>query len=545
MKPRPDAPDAARKALRPTAHPQPLPREPLARAMRAFRESRLDALRHAVPPPCRHAGVTLLIYAFPSSPSPAAWEPFEFALRQSRAVLGHLPAVVVVPQGAALPAPWASLPDLEVQEEPTLRPGDIASMSDDCLLRLYRRFSTRHVLIVQADGWPMHDALEDFLRFDYVGAPSVSPGWRSRVADALGLTVLNGGFSLRSRRLCHTMARLARLLPRRPDTPEDRLYSRLRWLRPWLRFPSAAVARRFSEDALDGRLPPAPESSPMGFHRDSTFRALYAHEPPLTVVSVVRDWACYRRCLAENPHLRGARFLPCDNTRENRPIPERYNAAIAALPPETSGWVLFAHEDFAPQEDPRPLLARRNPLFPCSLIGSRLVGGLAVLPFGRLSDSARDGSRPHLNRPPLPYGTLLGNYTENTDCCALFVHVEALRAWKLRFDPRCAWDLYVEDLCFSYLIASGHGLPVLPLRAHHYSRGNARTQRFTETLAYLNRKYADYCFAGGTCALLIGSPSRAIRWVNGLLGVANLLLFGVPRALTAWMKGEGKAPKAP
>ena len=49
MKPRPGAPAAARKALRPTAHPQPLPREPLAPAMRAFRGSRLDAHPAATP----------------------------------------------------------------------------------------------------------------------------------------------------------------------------------------------------------------------------------------------------------------------------------------------------------------------------------------------------------------------------------------------------------------------------------------------------------------------------------------------------------------
>ena len=501
--------------MRPT--PQPLPRDLLSRALDETRAQRLDALRQQAIPSCRYPTVTLLIYAFPEGETEAAWAPFEFALRQSWAVLGAMTTVAVVPAEARVPPCFAALPNLTLQREPTLRPGSLASMNADCLRRLYRRFTTGHVLLVQADGWPVRDELAPFLRYDCVGAPNVTPGWRAVVADALGLTVLNGGFSLRSRRLCRAVTALTPRWLTRGQVAEDQIYARFRLLRPWLRFPSAAVARGFSEDCLDGLLPPAVTANPMGFHRASTFAALYEKPAPLTVVSVVRDFACYRRCIARNPYLQHARRIVFDNTRENRPIPERYNAFLDAMAPDT-GWILFAHEDFELREDPLPLLARRNPLFPCGLIGSRIVAGCMVLPFGRLSDSERDGSRFHLNAPPLPYGTLLGNRAENTDCCALFIHAQALRFWQLRFDPACPWDLYIEDLCFQFLCRSGHTLSILPLRAHHYSRGNPFSERLQQARAHLDRKYAAYCLAGGTCALTIGHrPPLRLRAVQGLL----------------------------
>jgi hypothetical protein len=350
--------------------------------------------------------------------------------------------------------------------------------------------------------------LREFLKYDFVGAPNVTPGWRARIADALGLTVLNGGFSLRSRRLCRAVAAFCRCLPPTFAPSEDHVYARFR---AFFRFPSSAIARRFSEDALDGLLPPAPQSTPMGFHRDSTYAVLCDDPKPLTVVSVVRDKACYQRCVRENPYLAGARFVMLDNSVDNVPIPVRYNTFLDEMPEDT-GWIFFAHEDMELREDPRPWLNRRSPLFPCGLIGTRTIANLVILPFGVLSDSDRDGGRMHNNRPPLPYTPFLGNRTENFDCCGFFVHADAFRAWQLRFDPKCMWDLYAEDLCFQFLQRSGHTVSILPLAAHHWSRGNPDTEHFRESLAHLNEKYADDFFAGGTCVFSVGRrPTLCLR----------------------------------
>ena len=501
---------------------QPLPREPLRRAMVARVQADLPRLRLEKPQPCRYPEVTLLIYYFPKQCDDSAFEPFEFAIRQSWSVLGFLPTVIVTHSDAAVPAAFATLEGVTVQVEPALVPGDIHTMSRDCMIKLYRRFETSHVLIIQNDGWPLYDALRDFLKYDFVGAPNVTPGWRSLVADALGKTILNGGFSLRTRWLCRVVSWVCRLTPRTFAPSEDRVYARFR---PFFRFPSAKVARRFSEDALDGLIPPTLEANPMGFHRDSTYEMMWGDKCPLTVVSVVRDHACYQRCVRENPHLKGSRFVCYDNTVENVPIPVRYNAFLDEMPADT-GWIFFAHEDIEVKEDPRLLLKRRSTLFPCGLIGTRIVAGLVILPFGEISDSDRDGGRWHNNRPPLPYTWLLGSRAENFDCCGFFVHADTFRYWKLRFDPACAWDLYAEDLCFQFITKTGHSASILPLAAHHWSRGNPNTERFKQTLAHVNAKYSDVFLAGGTCVFSVGKPPS--KWFR-------LFQFAVHHCFLRWL----------
>lgn len=489
-------------------HPQPLPSAPRLRLMQAQIAMQLPRLRQTPPPPCRYDQVTLLLYYFPQTLEADTFSPFEFALRQTWSVLGWMRTVIVTHCAAAIPAAFAQAYPIEIQEEPSLIPGEIRSMSRDCLVRLHRRFHTKHVLIVQADGWPFEDRLAEFLHYDFVGAPNVTPGWRAKLSDALALTVLNGGFSLRSKRLCRAVSRVCRCLPKTFAPNEDQVYARFRHL---FRFPSAATARCFSEDALDGLLPPAPTAQPMGFHRASTFAMLAPAQTPLTVVSVVRDWACYERCVRQNPHLQGARFVAFDNTEANLPIPERYNAFLESMPADT-GWILFAHEDFELQEDPRPLLNRRSTLFPCGLIGTRTLLQSVILPFGVITDSDRDGARFHVNRPPLPYTGLLGARTENFDCCGFFVHADTFQAWQLRFDPLCKWDLYAEDLCFQFIQKSGHTVSLLPVKAHHWSRGNPNTDHFKAALDHLNAKYADDFFAGGTCVFSVGKrPTWRLR----------------------------------
>lgn len=501
--------------------PRPVPRQWAREWLAEWARARLPALRAAPVPPCRHPGVTLLIYAFPAD---GDFTLFEHAIRQSWAVLGALPTVVVTHDAALVP-PMAGV---ETQVEPTLRPGDVDSMSRDCLTRLHTRFATPRVLVVQDDGFPLRDELDAFLRYDYVGAPNVRPGWRGRVADALGLTVLNGGFSLRSRRVCRWAARAWRL--RRPwarrTPPEDRVYSPLRLL-PWLRFPPAAAAARFSQDTLEGHLPFFDDLPPMGAHRAQTLRAALSPLPRLTVVSAVRDAACHRRCVRENPHLRGARFVAFDNAARNVPIPERYNAFVETMPADTE-WILFAHEDFEVLEDPRPLLRTRPTWFPLGLIGTRFVGEALILPFGRVQDCARDGSGLRTVGAWRWVGRLLGDMVENFDCCGFFVHADLFRRLGLRFDPRCAWDLYAEDFCFQFILRTGHLARLLPLRARHWSRGDARCARFLATRDYLSRKYRDHGFAGGTCTLCVGqrfpfgflTALRALCLARRLLGRA-------------------------
>jgi hypothetical protein len=53
---------------------------------------------------------------------------------------------------------------------------------------------------------------------------------------------------------------------------------------------------------------------------------------------------------------------------------------------------------------------------------------------------------------------------------------------------------------------------LLPVKAHHWSRGNPNTDHFKAALDHLNAKYADDFFAGGTCVFSVGKrPTWRLR----------------------------------
>ena len=172
-------------------------------------------------------------------------------------------------------------PNVELQIEPSLVYGDIHTMSVDCNSKLYTRFSTPYVLIVQDDGYPQRKGLEEFVgKWDYIGALIICDGWKRKLCFALNFGGYNGGFSLRSKRYCEYVSkwwfRFGRfwlsLLSR--HVGEDVIYCFLARLNPyaWLkfRFPPEREAWKFSYDSLNG-LTALPEGiSPFGLHGKAT-----------------------------------------------------------------------------------------------------------------------------------------------------------------------------------------------------------------------------------------------------------------------------------
>lgn len=72
-----------------------------------------------------------------------------------------------------------------------------------CSLELHTIFNTPHAIVCQLDGYPVHWPSWDdgFLNYDYIGAP-----WPASWCPH-NCRVGNGGFSLRSRRLCLELSR--------------------------------------------------------------------------------------------------------------------------------------------------------------------------------------------------------------------------------------------------------------------------------------------------------------------------------------------------
>ncbi len=155
--------------------------------------------------------VTILVYTFPRpGGEAAAFSGIAAAVDRTWSKVGRLKTVVVASHRFdALDGFAAQNPNVEVQVEPTLVPGDIRTMSMDCIKRLHKRFSTPYVLIVQDDGYPLKSNLGDFVgKADFWGAPIICDGWKRKILYALGFGSFNGGFSHRSRGLCEYASRL-------------------------------------------------------------------------------------------------------------------------------------------------------------------------------------------------------------------------------------------------------------------------------------------------------------------------------------------------
>lgn len=230
--------------------------------------------------------VTVLAYYFRSREDDASgFPPLAHAIRETWRHCGLLKTVIVVNENLPSVGAFAvENANVEVQLEPSLVPGDIQSMSDDCNGKLYSRFSTPYVLVVQDDGYPLRHGLEEFVgKYDFIGAPYIRDvWWKNVICSFFGYWVQNGGFSLRSRRICQEAARLwndkySKILVGKPQASEDLYYTQFlplhnRAYRRTFRLATNRESLRFSWDAL---VPiPKPALQPFGFHREMSRKLL-------------------------------------------------------------------------------------------------------------------------------------------------------------------------------------------------------------------------------------------------------------------------------
>ena len=205
------------------------------------------------------------------------------------------------------------------------------------------------------------------------------------------------------------------------------------------------------------------------------------------LVTVMRDPAMYRRCIAENPCCEGLTRVPIDNRQENLGIPERYNRFLETLD-ERDGWVIFCHEDWMPLEPLLPRLAELDKRCLYGPVGARMEECLHadfIHITGRIEQCRKDGSRLRTVR-----GTWPDVSTDTFDCQCIIVHASLVRWCRLRFDPQLPFDLYAEDFCAAARWKYGVPSRILPLRCRHYSGGTVG-ERFWKGLDYLREKYRD------------------------------------------------------
>ena len=184
---------------------------------------------------------------------------------------------------------YSSWVDIEV--EGNLRPGDIDCMSTDCNSKLYLRFSTPYVLIVQDDGFPIREGLEFFIgKADYLGSPFRRRTWKGMLASCLFRHCpANGGFSLRTHKLCELTAKYWNRFYKEEkfsdEQVEDIFYTDTLPRRFWkyriaVKIANPKVASQFS---YDGCLPENIIDNPFGFHSARAFAELMRKKDRLGV----------------------------------------------------------------------------------------------------------------------------------------------------------------------------------------------------------------------------------------------------------------------
>ncbi len=230
--------------------------------------------------------LTILIYTFPrQGEEEASFGRIVESIERTWRLIGRMKTVIVADRDFDQVKGFvnANVDVVELQIEPTLVPGKIQSMSLDCIKRLYTRFSTPYVLIIQDDGYPLKSNIDDFVgRYDFIGAPIISDGWKRRLAYAIGLGSFNGGFSLRSRKLCEYASKAffrfyRHIFPEdHRHLGEDFYYTTLLKFLPttWFRFrfPNEKEAFRFSVDLLGGHVTPPSDADPFGVHGKPQFK---------------------------------------------------------------------------------------------------------------------------------------------------------------------------------------------------------------------------------------------------------------------------------
>jgi len=227
------------------------------------------------------------------------------------------------------------------------------------------------------------------------------------------------------------------------------------------------------------------------------------------VISVVRDWAMYGKCISGNPHMTGVERAALDNRERNEPVPTLYNRFLKGYDFSEPAWLVFCHEDFQPLEPLEPCLQDADVRSLWGPVGARTTwrwGNPRLTVCGRLEESDKAGNALRTYGRAVPLGTPV----ETFDCQCVIVHSSAVEEFRLRFDVRFAFDLYVEDFCVAASQA-GVASRILPFACRHWSKG-ALGARYRVAERAFAEKWPKVCVTGTSSEILGGgaSPYRRI-----------------------------------
>ena len=249
----------------------------------SWQRKRLDSVHaNRVDYGCGPESVTVLAYywgAGVDKPDTSFYR-IESAFRETWLNCGMLKSVIVTDIPTREVEAFAKqFPCVEIQREPSLIPGNLYTMSCDCDGRLADRFNTEYLMIIQDDGFPLRRGLEAFLgKWDFIGPPYVRDKFLPRlIAGMFNLWTANGGFSIRSKRMCDMAQKYWRekyhTFPDCHAVGEDAYYTEtlLRRHRDYRRTMKMADNRSAIQFGYDCVVEQPDKSLPFGFHRAETF----------------------------------------------------------------------------------------------------------------------------------------------------------------------------------------------------------------------------------------------------------------------------------
>lgn len=152
--------------------------------------------------------VTAIAYIFGDKPRMERYAvEIELALRETYRWCGRLKTTIVVNRVPVSLEKFAAEceGDLRIDVDLSLNGANIVDFSRNMISTLPERFDTEYMLNIHPDGFPLRAGLDEFVgKYDYIGGP-----WRIDQDDWITHLLLNhndgagnGGFALRSRKIC-------------------------------------------------------------------------------------------------------------------------------------------------------------------------------------------------------------------------------------------------------------------------------------------------------------------------------------------------------
>ena len=212
----------------------------------------------------------------------------------------------------------------------------------------------------------------------------------------------------------------------------------------------------------------------------------------VVIISVVRDFEMYAKCVSGNSHNANAVLQSYDNKDMRESVPVVYNRFLESYDYSYPAWFVFCHEDFEFLESVAEKLNSVDRQSIYGPIGGRLcpkwqwlLGGLWPGELkGAIIESAKDGSGLKFVGDGSPTGTII----DTVDCQCVIVHSDLVRDGRLRFDEALSFDLYAEDFCLNAAVRMNVVTRVLNLKCHHHSQGTL-LPRFFDQKEHLDAKY--------------------------------------------------------